>query len=57
VEEIKKLHERVKDRIEKINATYSGQANDHQKKKVFQPGDLVWVHLRKDRFPSKRKAS
>jgi len=55
VEEIKKLHERVKARIEKINATYSSQANKGRKKKVFQPGDLVWLHLRKERFPSKRK--
>jgi len=55
VEEIKKLHEHVRDRIERINSTYSAQANKHQKGKVFQPGDLVWVHLQKDRFPSKRK--
>jgi len=55
VEEIKKLHEHVKDRIEKINSTYSAQTNKHPKKKVFQPGDLVWVHLRKDRLPSNSK--
>ena len=23
---------------------------------VFEPGDWVWVHLRKDRFPSQRKS-
>src|SRR6187401_2980514 len=23
---------------------------------VFQPGDLVWLHLRKDRFPLERKS-
>ena len=23
---------------------------------VSQPGDLVWIHLRKERFPSKRKS-
>jgi len=23
---------------------------------VFHPGDLVWIHLRKERFPSKRKS-
>jgi len=22
---------------------------------VFQPGDLVWIHLRDERFPLKRK--
>jgi len=31
------------------------KANKHKKRVVFQPGDLVWVHLRKERFPSKRK--
>ena len=56
MEEIKKLHERVRDRIEKINATYSAQANKGRKRKVFQPGDLVWMHLRKERFPSNMKS-
>ncbi|MDP1086273.1 hypothetical protein Q6245_28300, partial [Klebsiella pneumoniae] len=23
--------------------------------KEFEPGDLVWLHLRKERFPDKRK--
>ena len=23
---------------------------------MFQPRDLVWVHLRKERFPTKRKS-
>jgi len=55
VEEIQHLHEQVKLRIEKSNASYQAQANKHKRKVVFQPGDLVWVHLRKERFPSKRK--
>ena len=29
--------------------------NIHHKQALFQSGDLVWVHLRKERFPSKRK--
>jgi len=33
VEEIKKLHEWVRDRIENINATYSAQANKGRKEK------------------------
>ena len=24
--------------------------------KRFEPGDLVWLHLRKDRFPKLRKS-
>ena len=27
----------------------------HKKKVVFQPRDLVWVHLKNERFPSRRK--
>jgi hypothetical protein len=23
---------------------------------LFQPGDMVWVHFRKDRFPERRKS-
>ena len=23
---------------------------------IFEPGDLVWLHLRKDRFPEKQKS-
>ena len=55
VKEIQKLHELVKARIEKTNAAYEANANKHRRKVVFQPGDLVWIHLRKERFPSKRK--
>jgi len=33
VKEMKKLHERVSDKIEKINSTYSAQANKHQREK------------------------
>jgi len=55
VEEIQKIHELVRSRIEKTNAPYRAQANKHKKKVLFQPGDLVWIHLRKERFPSKRK--
>jgi len=30
--------------------------NKHRKKVLFELGDLVWIHLRKDRFPDKRKS-
>ena len=55
VKEIQKLHELVKERIEKTNAAYEAHANKHRRKIVFQLGDLVWIHLRKERFPSKRR--
>jgi len=56
VEEIKQLLEQVKLKIEKSNATYQAQANKHKRRVVFQPRDLVWIQLRKERFPSKRKS-
>ena len=55
VEEIQKLHKKVKGRIEKSNESYEAQANKHRKRKPFQPGDLVWIHLRKEHFPFKQK--
>jgi hypothetical protein len=50
-----KLHEQVRARIESVNETYKRKSNKHRKPRVFKEGDLVWVHLRKERFPSKRK--
>jgi len=55
IREIQQLHEKVRARIEKANMSYSAQANKHRRPRVFQPGDLVWIHLRKERFPAQRK--
>jgi len=55
VKEIQKVHGLVNARIEKTNASYGAQANKHKRKMVFQLGDLEWIHLRKERFPYKRK--
>lgn len=53
---IKKLHESVKQQIEKRNATYEKTTNRGRKQVRFSPGDLVWIHLRKERFPSKQRS-
>ncbi|KAI3740084.1 hypothetical protein L2E82_30502 [Cichorium intybus] len=50
-----KLHEQVRDKIEAANAAYKQKSNKNKKARVFDEGDLVWVHMRKERFPSKRK--
>lgn len=55
VETMKKLHEDVKKRIEKANESYKARANKFKKPREFNVGDLVWLHLRKERFPAKRK--
>ena len=51
VKEIRKLHEDVRVKIEKKNEKYQKAANKHRKKVEFKVGDLVWIHLRKERFP------
>jgi len=56
VKEIQELHKKVQGQIEKSNERYPSQANKHGKQALFQPGDLVWVHLRKERSPTKRKS-
>jgi hypothetical protein len=35
---------------------YEKHSNKGRKKMLFELGDLVWVHLRKDRFPEQRKS-
>ena len=53
--EMNKLHEQVKNHIEKTNTAYNARVNKHRKKTEFNLGDLVWLHLRKERFLSRRK--
>ena len=53
VKEIQEVHKRVQAQIEKENEHYKDQHNKHYKQASFKPGDLVWVHLRQERFPSK----
>ncbi|PKI67450.1 hypothetical protein CRG98_012034 [Punica granatum] len=55
-EQIKALLEQVKKQIEKKNTAYAQGANKGRKEVHFNPCDLVWIHLRKERFPSKRKS-
>jgi hypothetical protein len=53
---ILKLHETTKLQIEKMNEKYRIAANKGRKEMKLEPSDLVWVHLRKDRFPDLRKS-
>ena len=43
-------------KIGKQNEKYCKKANKLQKPITFKEGDLVWIHLRKERFPSKRSS-
>nr|KYP33020.1 Transposon Ty3-I Gag-Pol polyprotein [Cajanus cajan] len=51
----KKVHEKVKSQIEKQTQKYI-EYNKGRNKLIFEEGDLVWVHLRKERFPTQRKS-
>ena len=48
---IKHLHEDVYAHITKMNQQYKARANQRSRQKEFQVGDLLMVHLRKERFP------
>nr|GEY08870.1 hypothetical protein [Tanacetum cinerariifolium] len=53
---IKALHQLVHDKITKSNELIKYRRDKGRKHILFQPGDLVWVHFRKDRFPAKRRS-
>jgi ribosomal protein L21E len=54
--EIKKLHEKVRENIQKQNSKYKAQRDKHRRSQTFKEGDLVWIHLRKERFPTQAKS-
>uniref|UniRef100_A0A2N9H7E7 RNA-directed DNA polymerase n=1 Tax=Fagus sylvatica TaxID=28930 RepID=A0A2N9H7E7_FAGSY len=47
---VKMIHEKARLNIERRTKQYVQQANKGRKKVVFEPGDWVWLHLRKDPF-------
>ncbi|KAL6346188.1 hypothetical protein AAG906_027932 [Vitis piasezkii] len=55
-EMVKKLHESVRKHIEKKNEQYATKANKGRRQVLFEPGDWVWVHMRKERFPTRRQS-
>ena len=55
-EMIEELHEKTKAKLEKKGVEVASRNNKGRRRVVFQPGHLVWLHLRKERFPEKRKS-
>ena len=53
---IVKLHATTKANIEHMNAKFKVAGDKGKKHVVFDVGDLVWLHLRKDHFPDLRKS-
>lgn len=52
----KKLHENVRLRLEKKSREVAKKVYKGQRRLVLEPGDGVWVHLRKDRCPTHRQS-
>ena len=53
---VRKIHVKTKELIEKKGKSNAARKNMKRKEMLFKPGDLVWVHFRKDRFPQLRKS-
>jgi hypothetical protein len=51
-----KLHETTKENIERMNSKYKLDGDKGRKQLIFEPCELVWLHLRKDRFSALRKS-
>jgi hypothetical protein len=51
-----KMHETSKENIERMNAKYKISGDKGRKQFDSEPADLVWLHLRKERFPDLRKS-
>jgi hypothetical protein len=51
-----KLHETTKENIERMNSKYKLAGDKGRKQLIFESGEFVWLHLRKDRFPALRKS-
>jgi hypothetical protein len=50
------MHETTKLNIEKMNEKYRIAVSKGRKEVKLEPGDLVWLHWRKERFPELRKS-
>ncbi|RDX81037.1 hypothetical protein CR513_38332, partial [Mucuna pruriens] len=53
---VQRLHDKAKLHMEKKGDQYARSANKGRKEVIFNEGDLVWVHWRKERFPNLRRS-
>ncbi|GJW87960.1 RNA-directed DNA polymerase [Tanacetum coccineum] len=53
-EQIKELHRSVQEQIIRHNKQYKEHADKRRKQVLYREGDLVWIHLRKERFLARR---
>ncbi|KAG8490988.1 hypothetical protein CXB51_014131 [Gossypium anomalum] len=53
---VKELHRKVRENIKSRTEQYVQRANKGRKRVVFEPGEWVWVHMRKERFPAQQRS-
>ncbi|KAK1651351.1 hypothetical protein QYE76_069156 [Lolium multiflorum] len=53
---VRKIHVKTKELIEKKGKINAARVNKKRKEMLLKPGDMVWVHFCKDRFPKLRKS-
>ncbi|KAG7529394.1 Zinc finger CCHC-type [Arabidopsis suecica] len=53
---VQQIHENARRNIEEKTKLYAKQANKGRREQIFAVGDMVWIHLRKERFPAHRKS-
>jgi hypothetical protein len=56
IDHMKQLHKETQQNIAVANKKYQVAGSKGRKHVSFEPGDLVWLHLRKDRFPTLRRS-
>ncbi|XP_072081053.1 uncharacterized protein [Arachis hypogaea] len=55
-EKVKAMHLKARESLEQKNKLIAQRVNKGRRQLIFEPGDWVWVHLRKERFPTQRKS-
>ena len=53
---VKQIHEKARFNVERRTEQYAKQANKGRHQMIFEPGDWVWLHMRKERFPTQRRS-
>jgi hypothetical protein len=51
VENIREIHQQVEHKLQSMNEQYKKHVDLHRRKKIFQEGEMVMIHLCKERYP------
>ena len=51
IDHIREIHQEVEQKLISMTGRYKEEADRHRRRKVFQDGEMVMVHLSKKRYP------